>query len=41
MNDFKVTQRLYKSITNTGSLNEEMTREFDLVRSSFKEMMDR
>lgn len=41
MNEFKVTQRMYKSIQDTGSINEEMTREFDLVRSNFKDMMER
>jgi potassium intermediate/small conductance calcium-activated channel subfamily N protein 2 len=41
MNKFKVTQRLYRSIKDTGSLNEEMTREFTLIRSEFKDLMDK
>lgn len=41
MNEFKIVQRLYRSIQDTGSLNEEMSREFDLLRSEFKELMNK
>lgn len=40
MNEFKVTQRLYRSIQDKNSINEELTREFDLLKSHFKDLMD-
>ena len=41
MNEFKVTNRRYRSIQDQGSIKEEMTREFDLLRSHFKDVMER
>ncbi len=39
MNKFKIVQRYYKSIQDSNSINEEMSREFDYLKQDFKEMM--
>lgn len=40
LNEFKLIQRLYRNIQDKASLNEEMTREFELLRQNFKGLQE-
>ena len=39
MNEFKTVVRVYKSIHDSSSINEEMSREFDYLKQNFKDLM--